>query len=106
MSWETRSRRRHAQGNNTVKVRQRQALVLVGSFLIGVVLEVFRVPELGLSMDWRLNTLLILLAAWTSVALLTWWRETKTWISPQIVGLMFVLLYLGTLLAHVVLGPR
>ncbi len=104
MSRTTRSRRGHRQGHYSLQAHQRQAFVLAGSFLIGVVLEVFRIP--GLSTDWRLDTLVILLAAWGSVVLLTWWRETKSWISPQIVGLILVLLYLGTVLTHLVLGPH
>jgi len=106
MSHTSSQRRQQRAAAHSLVVWQRQALVVGGSFLIGIVMEWLRSLPVILEASWRVDTLVVLLAAWGAVILLTWWRETKQWASSATVALVLGALYLGTLMTHVVLTPH
>lgn len=92
-------RRRSSTSYQGPTRRQIQAMVLCGSFAVGVGLEWLRSLPTSSSYSWRSDTLAVLLAAWASVALLLWWPRGRE--HPiRTAGLLLLVLYLGTLLAH------
>lgn len=106
MSHTQTRRRQQARGERALLVWQRQTLVVLGSFLIGIVMEWIRSLPVILHATWRIDTLVVLLGSWSVIALLTWWRETKQWVSPAVVAMLMGVLFLGTLMTHSILAPH
>lgn len=75
-------------------------LAIVGSFVLGVILELARTRLPVMRADWRADTLAILVAAWISGFLLTRASGLSEHELPRWSGLSLGLLLLGSVITH------
>jgi cytochrome bd-type quinol oxidase subunit 2 len=101
------SRERHRRRRSSRPREQRyaaahstRALLLIGGFVIGALLEWLRSQPRSAHWGWQSDTLATLLAAWMAVALLLWWPDRGERRLPFAAGLMLAMLFLGTLVMH------
>ncbi|MBA3944035.1 MAG: hypothetical protein H0X37_05670 [Herpetosiphonaceae bacterium] len=86
--------RRYATAHST------RALLLIGGFVAGALLEWVRSQPRSVHWGWQSDTIATLLAAWAAVALLAWWPERSERQLPGAAALMLAMLFLGTLVMH------
>lgn len=75
------------------------ALLLLLSFLLGGVLDWVRHQPYSFTWGWRTETLIILLAAWISVSLMTRWPRHEKYVA-RTAGVLLLMLFLGSLVIH------
>lgn len=75
------------------------ALLLLLSFILGGVLDWIRHQSYSFTWGWRTETLIILLAAWISVSLMTRWPRHEKYVA-RTAGVLLLMLFLGSLVIH------
>lgn len=99
----THSHRRHKQRSYNGDRHQAgftPGLAIVGSFVLGVILELARTRFPIFRADWRADTLAILVAAWICGFLLTRASGLSEHELPRWSGLSLGLLLLGSVITH------
>ena len=76
------------------------ALLLVGSFAAGVILEWVRSLPFSARWGWRTDTFAVLVAVWLGACLMARWPHLKERMIPRIAALLLIVLFVGTLVAH------
>ena len=76
------------------------ALILIGSFVIGALLEWVRSLPFSAHWGWRLDMFSILVAAWLSLALLVKWPHHNDRNMTRVTGLLLLVLFIGSLIMH------
>ncbi len=75
------------------------ALLLLLSFILGAVLDWLRHLPLSFTWGWRMETFIILLAAWLSVALMSHWPRHEKYV-VRTAGVLLLAMFLGSLVIH------
>lgn len=75
------------------------ALILLLSFLLGAVLDWLRHQSYSFTWGWRMETFIILVAAWISVSLMTRWPHHEKFV-VRTAGALLLMLFLGSLVIH------
>ncbi len=78
------------------------ALLLMLSFILGAVLDWVRHQSYSFTWGWRMETFIILLAAWTSVSLMAYWPRYEKYL-VRTAGVLLLVMFLGSLVIHEVL---
>ena len=76
------------------------ALLLIGSFAAGVILELVRSLPFSAQWGWRTDTFVVLVAVWLAACLMAQWPHLKERINPSIAALLLIVLFVGTLITH------
>lgn len=79
------------------------ALLLLLSFILGAVLDWVRHQPYSFKWGWRMETFIILVAAWICVSLMSWWPRHEKYVARTAAVLLFVM-FLGSLVIHEVLA--
>lgn len=78
------------------------ALLLLLSFLLGTVLDWIRHQPYSFTWGWRMETAIILGAAWLSVSLMTRWPRHEKYV-VRTAGVLLLVMFLGSLVIHEIL---
>jgi hypothetical protein len=78
-------------------------LLLLLSFLLGAALDWIRHQPYSLAWDWRVETFIILVAAWISVSLMARWPHHERSVA-RTAAVLLLLMFLGSLVIHEVLN--
>lgn len=78
------------------------ALLLLLSFILGAVLDWIRHQSYSFTWGWRMETFIILIAAWISVSLLSRWPRHEKYV-VRTTGVLLLVMFLGSLVIHEVL---
>ncbi len=78
------------------------ALVLILSFLLGAILDWIRHQPYSFSWGWRMETFIILMAAWISVSLMARWPRHEQYV-VRTAGALLLVMFLGSLVLHAAL---
>jgi hypothetical protein len=98
----TRRRVSHAVERASNGAGAIHALLLLLSFLLGAVLDWIRHQPYSFTWGWRLETFIILVAAWLSVSLMARWPHHEKSVA-RTAGVLLLMLFLGSLVIHEVL---
>lgn len=75
------------------------ALLLILSFILGAVLDWIRHQPYSFAWGWRMETFIILLAAWISVSLMSRWPRHERYVA-RTAGVLLLMMFLGSLVLH------
>jgi uncharacterized membrane protein len=75
------------------------ALLVLLSFLLGAVLDWVRHQPYSFTWSWRMETFMILVAAWICVSLMARWPRHEKYVG-RTAGLLLLMMFLGSLLIH------
>ncbi len=75
------------------------ALLLILSFILGAVLDWVRHQPYSFTWGWRMETFIILVAAWISVSLMSRWPRHEKYVARTAAVLLLVM-FLGSLVIH------
>ena len=78
------------------------ALLLLLSLLLGTVLDWIRHQPYSFTWGWRMETFIILGAAWISVSLMARWPRHEKYV-VRTAGILLLVMFLGSLVIHEVL---
>ncbi len=78
------------------------ALLLLLSFLLGAVLDWVRHQPYSFTWGWRMETAIILGAAWLSVTLMARWPRHEKYVA-RTAGVLLLMTFLGSLVIHEIL---
>ena len=95
-----RRRRSSPRGRHDAAGHSTRALLLIGGFVVGALLEWLRSQPRSVHWGWQSDMLAILLAAWAAVALLVWWPGRSERRLPLAAALMLAMVFVGTLVMH------
>ncbi len=97
----SREHRRHRSASDAPQV-----LLLVGSFIVGMVLEYLRSLPALLDRSWRWDTFAILAAAWLGIVLVARTPQGEGNRLPFGAALILLVLFAGSLLMHELINPH
>jgi len=78
------------------------ALLLILSFVVGAVLDWIRHQPYSFEWGWRIDTFVILVAAWISVSLMSRWPRHEKYV-PRTAAVLLLVMFLGSLVLHEVI---
>lgn len=99
--WQARAQRRVSRAFERAKggAGAIHGLLLLLSLLLGAVLDWIRHQSYSFTWGWRMETFIILVAAWISVSLMTRWPRHEKYVG-RTAGLLLLVMFLGSLVIH------
>ncbi len=99
--------RAHAQRRRVSRAFERatrgadatHALLLILSFILGAVLDWVRHQPYSFTWGWRMETFIILVAAWIGVSLMSRWPRHEKYVA-RTAGVLLLVMFLGSLVIH------